>query len=277
MADETLPIEHTGGPVEESPEFQMAVSAAVAKATAGIRDELLGQMKSIIGQPVTPAEGGAVEIANQIALAVSQMADQGSGRKRVPVEVLAAREAGRKDMEALLLAARDLPKNEKPRYRLIAAGWFKDRLVQPFTIDKRSGEQIPTEVVYMAIPGEHMKPINKSAKAIYAAYQRSISNNAGTEVPLDVKSVWVTDNGVVITGTATATARAHGRVIDPMAEFEDEAPEVTEPSLNEDPDFGIVNQYDPRAKDVHVLGTIASPAQRTTTVERAARQAREHV
>jgi hypothetical protein len=179
-------------------------------------------------------------------------------------------------MEALLLAARDLPKGERPRYRLIAAGWFKDKLVQPFTVDRRTGAQIPTEVVYMAIPGEHMKPINKSAKAIYAAYRRSISNNADSEVPLEVKPLWVTDSGVIITGTASQTARAHGRVIDPM-DYDDEAPEVTEPSLNDDPDFGIVNQHDPRAKDVHVLGTIAEPARRTTAVERAARQAREHV
>ena len=118
-----------------------------------------------------------------------------------------------------------------------------------------------------------MKPLNRSAKAIYAAYLRSISNNADSEVPLETKPVWVTDNGVVIAGGGTVTAKTRGRVIDPLEDdFHPDAPEVGTPQ--DDEDFGIINQTDPRAKEIRVLGTIAEPAKRTSVVDRAARQVR---
>lgn len=272
---EALPVEKQEAAITETPEFQMAVAAEVAKAIAEIKGNLLAEVKAVAGAGTPSAvDQSGVSLAREIALAVSQMADQGTGRKRVPVEILKAREEGQKEMERLLMEARKLPKGEQPRYRLIAAGYFKDKLVQPFQRNVRTGEDYPTEIVYLAIPGQHMKPLNVSAKRIFAAYLRSISNNEDSEVPLTHKPVWVTDSGVQIAGGGTATARAHGRVIDPMGEdgYDPDAPDVSGPQ--DDDEFGIINQSDPRAREINVLGTIAEPAKRSSVVDRASRQMR---
>lgn len=273
---EKLPLQPAEGSLRDTPEFQMALAEEAAKMMANAKETLLAEVKSIMAKDqAQQVDQSGVSLAREIALAVAQMADQGTGMKRVPVEVLKAREEGQKDMERLLLAARDLPKSEWPRYRLIAAGYFKDELIQPFQMDPRTREVIPTEVTYRGIPGQHMKPLNKSAKAIYSAYLRSISNNEGSEVPIEHKPIWMTDSGVIITNGGTATARAHGRVIDPMGDDEDDFyPDAPDTSASTHGDFGIVNQDDPRAEEVRVLGTLSEPARRTSVVDRAARQMR---
>lgn len=253
--------------ITQSPAFQMAL----AEATARISAQLVAEVKEIVasakGNDAEPAmrdNSEAQSLARMIAASIAEMADQGTDRKRVAPEILEARAQAQKKMERLLLEVRELPKDKRPKYRLIAKFYAKDRVIDPFMRDPRSKQIIPTDIYFLGIPNQGMTPLNAAAKAVFSAYQGSISNGE-SEVPLGTKPIWVTDNGVIIAGTAPRTIAAHGRAIDPLDL--DEEMRLTPPAVGAgdgepDDELGFANQDDPRAAQIHVLGTIAAPAQR---------------
>lgn len=268
MADEAendmLEQEGAQTPLSETPEFQMALAARLADIQSDIEAKFDAKLKALAKGDGTAPD--ALDMASKIAAAIGEMNDQGAHRKTVAPAVMAARRAAQSKMEKLLLAARDLPTKERPKYQIIATGWFKDRLVHPYSLDPKTRQQVPTTVFFMSSPNMGMRPINKAAKEIWAAFMGSVSNGE-SEVPFVVKPVWVTDSGVVITGTAPQTARAHGKVIDYDNDLDlGDGQGVPEPvgqgESDEDDDLMIEN--DPRGEEVAVLGTIAAKAKRSS-------------
>lgn len=253
-------------PITETPEFEMALAAKGAEIQAQISAEMDAKLAKIMANAGMPAAAGddAMSMARMIATAIGEMNQQGTGRKVVSPAVMEARRAAEKKMADLLLAARDLPKSDRPKYRLITSGYFKDRLVHPF--HRVGKDMVPTDIYFMSSPSMGMRPLNKSAKAIFSAFMGSISNGE-SEVPFNVKPIWVTDSGVVIAGTPPRSAEAHGRVMEIDDAIEIDAMDGVPPAVGdgraEDDDLSFVDQNDPRNEAIHVLGTIAQPAKRT--------------
>lgn len=256
-------------PITDTPEFQMAL----AKSTAEIHDKLMAEVRDIMAKTGPHAENGdALSMARMIASSIAEMADQGTNRKTVAPEILEARRAAQKNMERLLMAARELPTKDRPKYRLITKGYFKDRLVDPYHRDKRTKQIVPTDVYFMGSPSMGMRPLNKTAKAIYKAFLGSISNGE-SEVPFDVKPIWVTDSGVIIAGTPPQSAGVHGNVMDEVMSLDDLIDDVPAPvgdGSGEDDDltFATPDQNDPRMAEIAVLGTIAPRAKRASIAEK---------
>jgi hypothetical protein len=245
----------------DTPEFKSAVGAAVTDALA----QITAKMAQNAPAAVSGSSGSELmDLFQQMALSIAEVSDQGTNRKRVAPEVLLRRENAKNAMGDLLMAARDLPKAERPRYRLVAKVYFGERLVDPFQRlpDKRV---VPTEVYWLNAPNDAMRPVNKSAKAIYEQYLIWVGGNAATVGGHQVPA-WVSPKGVVIAAPPPATAQQHGLTIEaePL-EMDDGTPVPMGGgrAVPEDDDFGIINQNDPRAPEVSILGTIAPKAKQT--------------
>lgn len=268
--DEIKPAED----ITSTPAFEMALAAKTAEIHAQISAEMKAEFAKILGdakaQPSSDA-GDMTAMARSIALAIAEMTNQGSGKKTVAPAIMEARSRSHDKMVELLMAARELAQKDRPKYRLITSIWAKDRLVHPFHTIPGSKTQVPTDIYFVGVPSLGMRPINAVAKKIFAAFMGSIGNGE-SEVPFVVKPIWVTDSGVIIAGTAPQTMAAHGRVmeVDTTYDVDDAmgAPGAVGTGDAEDDDMSFVNQNDPRANEVYVLGTIAKPASRTQPTDK---------
>ena len=267
MAENNEGADEKAVPVTETPEFQMALAAA----TTRIADDLRAEMKTIMAGAVSKGAGDsdALSMARMIASSIAQMADQGTGRKTVAPEILEARRMAQEEMGRLLMAARELPKGDRPRYRLTAKLYAKDRVVDPYHRDSRTKQLVPTEVIFMSVPNLAMRPLNPTAKAIFKAFM-GMANNGQSEVMQDFKPVWVTDSGVIVAGTPPQTKSAHGGELDIDYSFDDDLMSDIPNPVGQgegDDNLGIITQDDPRRDTIHTLGTIAPPARRTMSKE----------
>lgn len=237
-------------PINETPEFKAAVAEAIAAATPSIAAEAakaaVAQMSSDLLTRVKPQDapgltdsGGLFE---RLALAIAEVSDQGTQRKRVAPEILAARlKAQERAHDRILQARKD---GEKPEYRLVSKVYLNEQLIEPFMPgpDKRP---IPTEIIWTGMPNDAMRPLNQVAREIYGEFRASI----GSTEPIkgaDNRPVSMTRNGLVIKGLGAAQRR-----------------EVSAPAPFED-DLGLKNQHDPTAPFIHVLGTVAPAARQNS-------------
>jgi hypothetical protein len=99
------------------------------------------------------------------------------------------------------------------------------------------------------VPNEAMIPVNETAKAIYTAFIESIGSVAREHmVPMD--PLKVTKGGLVVRGQASRAAR------------ETTLEEIHRPAGFQGDAVRIKHKDQPgRFREVHVLGTIAQPAQ----------------
>lgn len=178
--------------VTQTPEFQRVLNAAVSKAVAGIRDELAAA-RAQAGSSSTD-EQGDMRLARTLALAIAEISDQGTSRKRVAPEVLAKREQSGEEMKKLILAAR--ANGLTPTYKLISKVYLDEMLVEPLFIDSDHKAK-PVEIEWPGVPNEAMKPSNEVAATIFAAYKGWIGSTV-TPVPDPIHSV--TAGGLVIKG-----------------------------------------------------------------------------
>lgn len=249
-------------PVTETPEFKAALSVAVDSA-----------MQKIVGQLATArAKSGTTDSdpadpdmkwMRQLAMAMAEISDQGTSRKRVAPEVLAKRAEARDHMATLIVEAR--AKKLKPDYRLVAQVQLNDpktgpRLLQPFRIDKDK-RAVPVEIYWSGVPNEAMRPLNDTAKAIYRAFMESIGGNTDMikdgNFPADMRAVSVTQGGLVVKGEMSGQRRTVSNLGDPVddeitkiaGEIEHEESLIEEKPLN-----------DPTREFVPVLGTVHPPA-----------------
>lgn len=244
----------------DSKEFRDALAKAKdeirAEALAAVRAELSSslndEMRAALAKASPNDEPGMVNMFRQMALAIAEISDQGTARKRVAPEVLSERAEARKRMGELIAKARK--NNEAPEYRLIAKCYFHERLVEPFQRGP-GGRLVPTEVIWDGVPNEAMRPLNDVADGIYREFLKSIGGSTDIN-GISNQPFWVTNSGLTVKGPVPATATMHGLAFNP------DAPEVGDGAAAKpfSERFAVKTQTDPTAPFVSVLGTVAPPA-----------------
>lgn len=241
-----------GVPFTETPEFKAAVAAAVAVAVPEVAARAVAELAkhgAPVGAGIDPDATGLME---KLALAIAEISDQGTKRKRVAPEILAARARAAEKAEALILECRTMIKQAdetgdramkaawSPEYKVIAKIYFNERFIEPWRRDQATKQAVPNEIVWTGMPNEALRPINDIAKRIFALFKESIGSSDKI-ASIDSRPVWLTARGLVVKGDAPARMQVAGN-----AGFADGL-EVKLPN-------------DPTAPEVHVLGTIAPPA-----------------
>lgn len=229
----------------ESPEFKEAVAKQFA--------DLLAKHGAESASPGDEGQG----FMRQLALEIAGIADQGTSRKRVDPKVLAEREAARGRLADLIIKTRS--EGVRPEYRLVAKVYLNEQLVEPYRVDERTKELVPTEICWNGCPNDAMVPLCAHAKAIFAEYKASVGRVEGIAGTLDKSPAWVTAGGLMIKGAGPVSGKRQ------VAMAEHQEP-MTVPNLPVfDDELGFRND-DPRAKQVHVLGTIAPPAAQNSQI-----------
>lgn len=176
--------------------------------------------------------------AQALAVAIAQMSDQGTNRKRVAPEVMHAREAARDKMLRLIVDARE--RGEVPFYRLQHKVHLDDMLVDPQWVGPDHVAR-PTEIEWPGVPNEAMSPLNEIAKEIHAAFCDSIGSAVKAYEPGPMR---VTARGLVIMGQAPRSR--------------DNAPANASPSGE---GLRLRGRGQPGALvETRILGTMAEPA-----------------
>jgi len=164
-----------------SPEVKALIAQAVEMATA----DLAAKLEAARAAAGTEAHTGDLSLVRQLALAIGEISDQGTNRKRVAPEVLESRRLARERMSALILdfAARD----EIPQYELTRAVYLSEELVEP-TYTDRDHVKRRTKIEWAGVPNEGMSPANEPARIIYGAFVESIGGatpNVGRQAVTD--------------------------------------------------------------------------------------------
>lgn len=231
----------------ETAEFKAAVAAAVAAASPAIAKAVAAEVQAeLLAKAQAPGVSGLMAadgFAERLALAIAEISDQGTSRKRVAPEILAARARAHQRTVARIVAARE--KGEKPEYRVIAKTYLNDQVVEPFTLlDKRP---VPTEITWSGMPNDAMRPLNEVAKEIYAEYRDSIAST-GPVPGADNRTLSMTQGGLIIKGLSPAHRREVAAVSEPF-----------------DDDLNVRTQNDPTRPFINVLGTIAPAARQNAS------------
>jgi hypothetical protein len=230
----------------ETPEFK----AAVAKAASDALAELLPSLQEARKQHGTADEGSDPTWMRALAMEISQLTDQGTGRRRVAPEILQSRQAAREKMTNLIIEARAASK--KATYRVKAKILLADRVVEPFWIASDHTAQ-PTIIDWDGVPNEAMVPENKTATAIHNAFMESIGSSARV-VPEDALAI--TPGGLIVHGGAASISSGRRQVKDAEPKHTGDA--TSEQGLN------IHNKNAPgRFVEKRILGSIADPARQT--------------
>ena len=227
-------------PFVGSPEF----NAAVAAAAADIKKELMATLAPAAATGEISTAGMSPDVAKifqGLALAIAEVGDQGTGRKRIDPQELAARKTAHDLCVSYIKDARD--NKIDCEYRVIGKIFFNEQFIEPFKMgsDKKP---VPNEIIWSGMPNDGLHPLNDPARKIFLAWRRSvgmpelISTDNYASQPF-----WVTANGLVVKGEAPAQKRAVAA--DPV--FSDELKIPSMPN-------------DPTAPEVRVLGSIAAPA-----------------
>lgn len=167
----------------------------------------------------------------RMAMAIAEISDQGTSRKRVAPEILAARASAQARCIKLINEARAAGLD--PEYKVIAKTYLSERFVEPWQPGPNK-QPIQTEIIWKGMPNKAMRPINDVAKAIYAAFDESIGTQEHIN-GLDNRQHYMTPGGVVVKG-------------DPKVSRREIPAEMLE-------DVKITNNSDPTAPFVQVLGT----------------------
>ena len=235
----------TENPVTENfvdtEEFKLAVAEAAKLAARSAVEEF---QTELIARAGTSSLGDETNLISRLALAIGEISDQGTSRKRVAPEILAARAAAEVRMVERLMKAR--ADGEKPEYRLISKTWLNERMIEPFRVgaDKIP---VPTEIIWTGKPNDAMRPINDVAKEIFAEF-RAATGRVEAISGADNRPLFVTAGGLIVKGDPPAR-----RTVAAVHEFADDL-EQRAPN-------------DPRVDLVHVLGTIHPPARQNALTE----------
>lgn len=264
--------------ITDTPEFKAAVQTAVAQAVAqSVKDEvakIIGTLKQE-GAEVSPSDK---RFAETLAMAFAQLNEQGNGRKYVDPQILRERGEAREQMKVLIVQARkdhqsaindkvertgrsptdpelrDIAAKHMPSYRVVAKTLLDNQVVEPFWVDSAHTAQ-PTQIDWPGVPNEAMLPLNDVAKVIFAEFQASIGSRPASVLGAVPDATMDLDYGVTAGGlvvTAGAIPRQNRRPSEGRTLAEADG---TGLSLHHKDKPG-------RAAPLHVLGTIAAPAQK---------------
>ena len=230
----------------QTPEAQKAIAEAVASAVA---------KQAPSGMALS---SDSRQLFSEMALAIAEMGNQGSGRVRpVAPEVMAQRQEASRKLHALLAEVGGHLKRAKdsddaalmtkwmPRYQVVAKIFFNETFVEPYTKAPRPGDPpIPSIITWSGPPNDALVPLNDIAKKLKQLFKESvgtaqklepISGPNGGQVAPDKRQYWMTFEGRVVQGSPPPRAR----VLD---------------ALSDDPDYKPQN--DPTAPFVNILGTV---------------------
>lgn len=222
-------------PLVETPEFKAALQEAVAQ----IVPDLLAQLSAARGAPAS----GDAAFADQIAMAIAQLTDQGTGRKRVAPEIIAQRARARERMTKLIVEAR--ANGLVPTYQLRNKVYLDEVLVDPVYVDPATKSVTPVQIDWPGVPSEAMAPVNDVARSIHGAFMESIGS-VETGIPED--RLGVTAGGLVVKNGAVQPRRELGSL--------DGQP----PSGGEGLRLRHKELAPAQHKTINVLGTVAAPA-----------------
>lgn len=176
--------------------------------------------------------------SRQLAMAIAEMSDQGSNRKRVEPAELARREDARLMMFELLNEYQD--NGIKPEWRLKQKVVLDETLIDPMWVDPVSKVQRHTTLIWPGVPNGAMEPVNDAARRVYDLFVISIGG-----VHLANVRQRVTPRGLVIVEGSAPMTR--------------EAPQVGTGAGNMG--VKITGRGQPgEIVQTNILGTIAAPA-----------------
>jgi hypothetical protein len=261
-------MEEQAVPFTETAEFKAAVQAAVQTAVPQAAAEAvaaaMAQMRAAAPQSVpaagTPADASATSsLFREMALAIAEISDQGTDRKRVAPEVLEQRAQAQKRLDQLLedarVRARAVTTNAESRkvlpwYRCVSMLYLNERKILPFVQDPGTKQAVPVEFSWTGEPNDAMRPINDVAKEVYREFRLSRGNIEKVKGSYETKPLWMTKAGLVVHGDApSSAANGRGAQTIEVAEYKD------------DLEFGgMPAGSDPNADFVNILGTIHAPA-----------------
>ncbi len=197
-----VPLEAPAVSVTETAEFKAAVEAAVAE---GIRRALAALPA---GSALASSQGGAARgteiLFRQMAMAIGEIADQGTGRKRIAPEILAQRHAARARMEALISKARR--DGGIPVYDLRAKVYLDEVLIDPIDVGADHVHR-PTQIEWPGVPNEAMTPVNAVAQEIHAAFMASIGS---VVTVVEDGPMMATPGGLTIVGRGKPAVKSAG-------------------------------------------------------------------
>lgn len=227
---------------------QAEFDAKVEERVLSLVPTLVAQMQAARGdtpaasieQP-SVANSSDMAFAEKLAMAISQLTDQGTGRRRVAPEIIEQRAKAREKMGHLIIKAR--AEGLMPSYKLRNKVYLDEVLVDPVYMDAATKTPKPTEIDWPGVPNEAMVPVNDSAKEIYAAFMEAI----GSVVKVVSEDTFgVTVNGLVVKNGAVQPRRAL-----PSGDHQ-----ATSQGLN----IKHKQNVPVEQREVRVLGTVAPPA-----------------
>jgi hypothetical protein len=233
-----------------APSFEMtkeAFEAALVDAAAKGAALAVAQMASAPSQGVG---GGMAEIADRLALSISELTHQGDPRsKPLDPKVIAQRKAAEDRMHELILEAQALEPTDprRPRWKTRSKCIFNDMIIDPYRTDPATKRAVPREFVWCGPPNIPMEPLNEFAKEIKEAFLAFIGNDINNTKWTARRTAWLTNNGLLVEGIAPQR-----RAVAEIAGLETNAANGLE----------IFDNTDPNAKTVRILGTAHAPAQR---------------
>jgi hypothetical protein len=223
----------------ETREFKEAVAQAAASMAQEIRKEILSQF----GDAPISAKSEDRTFAEGLAMAIAQLGDQGTGRKRIAPEILKFRAEAMDRMRDLIVKAKK--EGRVATYTLKGKVYLDEQIIEPKWIDSQHMTQ-DTEIDWPGVPNEMMVPKNATAKEIHAAFQDSIGSS---ETPVTDDDYWVTANGLVVRGAGPVSGHRQFQKV--HGESSGEGVRIAHKAQMT------------RKQDIHVLGTLHPPAQQT--------------
>jgi hypothetical protein len=245
-------------------EFQRTVDAAVERRIS----EVLAKFSA--NEPIRVAEGedgpDFKGLFRQMAMSIAEVGDQGSGRRRVAPEIMAARRAAKERMigsiekfMGIVHGAQD--RNDRrmvelnyPHYKVTGKMYLGDTMLEPFTVDPVTKLPKPVEVYWLGAPNPSMSPINAPAREIFAHFCDwvGLTHEGRKEMPL-----WISAGGLVIAGE---TMPAHRLAIPEGGGGPSLKPASSVDALMGKNAPASLNASDITKPKINVLGTIAAAA-----------------
>ena len=247
----------------QSPAFQAAVSAAVQQAIG----PMLAQLTTARVAAGTEPQPGDKNMMQELALAISELTTQGSGKVRVAPEIMMKREQARERMINLIIAAR--AEKKVVTYQLRNKIVLNERLIEPIWSNS-ANQAVPTEIDFWGIPNDAMVPVSDAAKEIVQAFKDSVGNVHGVKgvengLPSDDRLA-LTRGGLVVRNGAISQTMAMRQTPD-RPSWDGPMPAYEEAPVNGEPNYEPLRVSSDGAKGkvsaVNILGTIAPAAQQT--------------
>lgn len=225
-------------PLAETQEFKDAIASATAAAIAAAIPTIVAQLSQAKGG--IPVDPGEQSWAQGLAMAIAQLNDQGTGRKRVAPEIVKARDEARVEMVNRLIAAKAA--GEMPLYTLRNKVYLDEVLIDPIYMDAATKAPRATEIGWPSVPSEAMVPANDVAKGIFEMFSKSIGSAEWSKKP---DTFGITVGGLVVKNGAVQPKRAV-----PSADGYVKTEGLTITHKGGEKNF----------KEVPILGTVAQPA-----------------